>query len=215
MTIRQREDQKPSPPQSILIPGGHGGALSIPRNSIFRITDLHGQQIVDLLAFRLPSLRERLSVSYTRYQQRGGALAAGDHLYTNNNNPMLRIREDSVRVHDMTFMACNPGFYAEQGLAGHRNCSENLLEGLRAAGVGEELVRDRLELPDPWNVFQNSPEYTLKGGLSTSRAGDYIELEAEMDVLVVGSSCPYDVEGFNGGNATDVMIEIVGRKEGF
>ncbi|KAL9095816.1 MAG: hypothetical protein Q9165_001813 [Trypethelium subeluteriae] len=214
MTIRHVEDQKPSPPQSILIRGGHGGALAIPRHSIFRITDLHGSQIVDLLAFRLPSLREHLSVSYTRYHHRGGALAAGDRLYTNDNRPILRIRADTVRVHDMTFMACNPGFYAEQGLAGHRNCAENLVEGLRSWGVGEGVVRDRLDLPDPWNVFQNTPEYTLKGGLGTSRAGDYIELEAEMDVLVVGSSCPYDVDGFNGGEATDVMIEIVGRKEG-
>ena len=114
----------------------------------------------------------------------------------------------------MTYMACNPGFYAEMGLKGHRSCAENLAEAMEHAGYGGgRRSEDILDLPDPWNLFQNTPNYTLKG-LNTSRAGDYIELEAMMDVLVVASSCPYDQDGFNGGEATDVMIEIVGRREG-
>ncbi|KAI9655836.1 MAG: hypothetical protein M1821_005271 [Bathelium mastoideum] len=205
-----------SSPHSIHIPGGHGGALAIPRGALFRITDLHGAQIVDLIAFALPSMREKLSVAATRYELSGGAIAVGDLLYSNDQRPMLRLRRDTVKVHDMTYMACNPGFYAEMGLEGHRSCAENLADAVREAGYGSGegdggVVKGRLDLPDPWNVFQNTPNYTLKA-LNTSRAGDYVELEALMDVLVVASSCPYDVDGFNGGVATDVMIEIVGEK---
>ena len=214
MKIRHEDTPNISPARSVLIPGGHGGALTIPSDSVFRITDLHGSQVVDFLTFALPSLREKLSMSHTRYKHRGGAIAAGDTLYSNAHRPILRVRTDTVKVHDMTYMACNPGFYAEMGLAGHRNCAKNLAEAIERAGYGGRgRLEGILDLPDPWNLFQNTPNYTLKG-LNTSRAGDYIELEALMDVLVVASSCPYDQDGFNGGEATDVMIEIVGQRGG-
>lgn len=145
-------------------------------------------------------------MSYTRYQHRGATPAAGDYLYSNDNNRMLRIRRDTVKVHDMTFMSCNPGFYDELGLRGHRSCAENLAEAMREAGYGERV--GRLELPDPLNFFQNTPNYSLKG-INTSRAGDFIELEALMDCLVVASACPFDRDGFNGGKATDVAVVIV------
>lgn len=104
-------------------------------------------------------------------------------------------------------MSCNPGFYDEMGLRGHRNCAENLAEALAEAGWGEG--GGRLGLPDPWNLFQNTPNYSLKG-LNTSRAGDFIEVEALMDCLVVASACPFDRDGFNGGKATDIAMVIVG-----
>ena len=210
MKIKHEDRAIFSKPRSIRIPGSQGGALVVPKGSIFRVVDLEGSQVVDFLTFKLPDLKEKMSMSYTRYRHSGGALAAGDFLYTNDNNRILRIRHDTVKVHDMTYMSCNPGFYSDQGLVGHRNCAENLAEALDRAGYGD--VVSRLDLPDPWNLFQNTPNYTLRG-LNTSKAGDYIELEALMDVLVVGSSCPYDQKGFNDGKATDVAIEIVKRPD--
>ena len=46
---------------------------------------------------------------------------------------------------------------------------------------------------DPFNVFQNTPDYSLKD-LGCSRPGDYVEFEVLGRDCVVGvSSCPYDV----------------------
>lgn len=103
-------------------------------------------------------------------------------------------------------MSCNPGFYDDLGLHGHRSCAENLAEAMAAAGHAEQV--GRLDLPDPLNLFQNTPNYSLKG-INTSRAGDFIELEALMHCLVVASACPFDSDGFNGGKATDIAMVIV------
>ena len=40
----------------------------------------------------------------------------------------------------------------------------------------------------------------------SSRKGDYIEMVAEMDVVCVVSSCPYDVNGF--GRPTEAGVEV-------
>jgi len=65
---------------------------------------------------------------------------------------------------------------------------------------------DRREVPDPFNIFQNTPFYALKGNLLSSRKRDYVETVAEMDVICVVSSCPYDLNGF--GRPTEVGIEV-------
>ena len=69
-----------------VVPGGHGYAFEVKKGSSFRIIDLHGQQIVDMMAWVLPypSSLEHLSMSYTRYVLNGSAPpAVGDCLVTN------------------------------------------------------------------------------------------------------------------------------------
>ncbi|KAL8865418.1 MAG: hypothetical protein Q9174_006896, partial [Haloplaca sp. 1 TL-2023] len=79
------------------VPGGHGHAFKVEANTSFRITDLHGRQIVDLMAWVLPypSTHEHLSMSYTRYNLGGSAPPAiGDCLYTNKSEPIFRLVAD-------------------------------------------------------------------------------------------------------------------------
>ena len=64
------------------------------------------------------------------------------------------------------------------------------------------------EVVDPFNIFQNTPYYTIKGKLNSSRAGDYVELRAEMDTVVGVSSCPYTGDGFNGGKVTEIGVLV-------
>lgn len=61
------------------------------------------------------------------------------------------------------------------------------------------------ETRDPFNVFQNTPAYSLKP-INTSRAGDYCQFEVLVDCVVGWSCCPYDLDGFNGGKVTDVQV---------
>lgn len=58
---------------------------------------------------------------------------------------------------------------------------------------------------DPFNIFQNTPNYSLKA-LGSSKPGDYIEFKAMKDIICAASCCPYDLRGFNGGKVTDVAI---------
>ena len=121
----------------------------------------------------------------------------------------------------MTFMSCFPKLYKDKGLKNHRSCAQNIYEALqdlqkRSSGVDDRMRVEGLSLlditgTDPFNCFQNTPNYSLKR-LGSSRAGDYIEFEALEDSVVAVSSCPYDLDGFNGGIITDVEVVIVEKK---
>ncbi|KAL8711870.1 MAG: hypothetical protein Q9220_003814 [cf. Caloplaca sp. 1 TL-2023] len=188
-----------------IVQGGHGHAFEVSAGTSFRIVDLHGKQIVDLMAWVLPypSSLEHLSMSYTRYHLNGTAPPAiGDTLVTNKQEPIFKLVHDTCHTHDMTFMACNPAFYAKMGVSGHRSCAENIAEAMQGWGMRSYLEAASV---DPFNVFQNTPDYSLKD-LGCSRAGDYVEFEVLKDAVVAVSSCPYDVDGFGGGKATDVAV---------
>ena len=172
----------------------HGHAFEVKAGEHFRIVDLHGEQIVDFMAWVLPYKvsNEHLSMSYSRHHLGGSAPPrVGESLYTNKNEPIFKLIADPVKTHDMLFMACNPGMYAEQGLSGHRSCAENVTEAMRPWGM-----ESWLEVTDPFNIFQNTPYYTLKA-LGCSRAGDYVEFKALKDAVCAVSSCPYDVVSFS------------------
>ena len=65
---------------------------------------------------------------------------------------------------------------------------------------------------DPFNVFQNTPDMTLKD-LGCSRAGDFVEFEVLKDAVVGVSSCPYDVVSYclsSGGFSVGLRLWVIG-----
>ncbi|OAL32896.1 hypothetical protein AYO20_07687 [Fonsecaea nubica] len=188
-----------------LVPAAHGHAFEVKASSHFRIVDLHGQQVVDFMAWTLPyspaTNSEHFSTSYTRYALGGSASPqVGEALYTNRDRKMFTIVADMVKTHDLLYMACNPGFYARNGHPVHRSCATNVAEAMKPWGM-----KHWSEVVDPFNVFQNTPYYTIKA-LNCSRPGDFLEMRAEVDAVCAVSSCPFEDDGFNGGRATDIAV---------
>lgn len=86
-------------------------------------------------------------------------------------------------------MACNPAFYEEKGAKGHRSCATNIAEAMKPFGMETYLEATSV---DPFNVFQNTPDMSLKD-IGCSRPGDYVEFEVLKDAIVGVSSCPMDL----------------------
>ena len=186
-----------------IVAAAHGHAFEVQAGEHFRIVDLHGEQVVDFMAWCSPyaGQKEHLSMSYTRHALGGSAPPqVGECLFTNKDEPIFRLVADTVKTHDMLYMACNPGFYARLGQSGHRSCATNIAEAMKSHGM-----ESYLEVTDPLNIFQNTPYYSLKA-LNCSRAGDYVEFEAMKDAICAVSSCPFDGDGFNGGNVTEIAV---------
>jgi uncharacterized protein YcgI (DUF1989 family) len=80
--------------------------------------------------------------------------------------------------------------------------------------LAEMMTGERIPyeyLPDPVNLFQNTPilaDGRYNRGVSPSRAGDKVVLRALMDVIAVGSACPYDLTDSNGDRITDIKFII-------
>jgi uncharacterized protein YcgI (DUF1989 family) len=54
-----------------------------------------------------------------------------------------------------------------------------------------------------------NPHGAIDWGEPRSKAGDYVILRAEMDVVVAMSACPQDILPINGGKPVEVHYEIL------
>ena len=193
--------ERPADLSTHIVKGGHGYAFEVAEGEHFRIIDLYGEQVTDFAAWvKGTDLVEKLSMAYTRLRLVGVPPVVGEYLYTNRDEPILQVVADSCRVHDMTFPSCFPEAYEREGRPGHRSCAGNIAEVMKPYGMGSYL-----EVTDPFNIFMNTPNYTLKR-LNPSRPGDVIEFKAMKDVIVAVSSCPYDMHGIEGRAPTDIAV---------
>jgi uncharacterized protein len=191
----------------VLIKAAHGGRISVRRGQLLEILNVEGQQICDFFAFNADDLTERISPARCRSNLGHIALKVGDVLVSYLHRPMLRIVQDTCGVHDITFPPCDPIVYVQRfGLHNHRSCRTNLAEAISDFKIPDAF------LPEPVNFFQNTPilaDGTIEYRPSAAKAGDRVVLEALMDIIAVGSSCPYP-GGINGDRPTDLKFIVRG-----
>ncbi len=192
-----------------VVPPRGGAAFLVARGQRFRITDLEGRQVSDLVVFSKDDSTERLSQGNTRKLNNTWLLTTGHRLYSTKCRPLLTIVADTVGRHDLQSSACSPYDYPIRfGVADHPSCLAILSDVLEPHGVPEHLI------PDPFNVFMNT-EVAADGHIEVraplSKPGDYIEFEADMDCLVAMTACPQDRNACNGYRITPLALEIFGR----
>ena len=180
-----------------LVNGGFGLGFTATSGQFVTIVDLEGAQAGDFVAINQNNLKEGISSVRTRRHLRSLFFGIGDTLLSNYDNPMLKVVLDTIGVHDSTVPACDPTRYSvDFGVPGHRNCLENLHDGLLAY---QEI--DILDVPEPFNLFQNSP-VAADGHTGVvnppSKAGDRIVFEVLMDLVCALSPCPQDIIPGNG-----------------
>lgn len=186
-----------------LIPARQGVAARVRQGQTVKVINTHGTQVVDTWAFNADELGEFMSMEHSRASLRKLRPAISDSMVTNTRRPILTFAEDTAGgVHDTLMAACDRYRYELLGCKGyHRNCTDNLAEGMRAIG----LVNP--ETPSPLNLFMNIP-WTAEGGLSfdppVSTPGAYVCLKAEMDLIIAFSACPQDILPING---VDLVIK--------
>ncbi|HET6522709.1 MAG TPA: urea carboxylase-associated family protein [Geminicoccaceae bacterium] len=193
------------------IPARHGRALRLGRGQSVRVVNTHGSQVVDTWAFRADDLHEFMSMEHTRVSIGRLMPKAGHQLVTNRRRPILTLVEDtSPGIHDTLMAACDRTRYELLGCDGyHRNCQDNLYEGMAELGLTPP------EVPSPLNLFMNIPvgdDLALSQEAPVSKAGDYVTLRAEMDCVVAFSACPQDMTPINGPDRqpTEAHYEVMG-----
>ncbi|HEY2279960.1 MAG TPA: urea carboxylase-associated family protein [Streptosporangiaceae bacterium] len=194
----------------VRVPGGEGRAILVRAGQLARVTDVAGGQVGDLFAFSEADPGEYASAGHTRPAIRKLFPQPGDPVLTNRRRPILTVREDtSPGRHDMLYGACDPVRYVSLGAApGHRSCAGNLREAL---GTHNTTL---VTVPQPLNVFMDvrpEPDGTLVSHPASSRAGDFIEFRAELDCLVVLSSCPMDILPISAGGITPLDLTVSGE----
>lgn len=187
----------------IQIPARNGKAAFVSQGQSVKLINTHGSQVVDTWAFARHDLKEFMSMEHTRATLVKIMPATGDHLHTNRRRPILTIKEDTTPgIHDTLMAACDNYRYGLLGCTEyHDNCTDNLAAGLYELGLTAPVT------PSPFNIFMNIP-WTEDGELSfdppESKPGDYVLLEAQMDLVIAFSACPQDILPVNGRQRTPV-----------
>lgn len=193
--------------QHVSIPAETAVGVELARHQICRVVNIHGGQVVDTWAFQRSDAGEFLSMAHSRTATYHLEFKPGDTLVSNRFNPMLSfVADTSPGRHDTLHAACSEPSYRYFGAgANHANCQDNLLDTL--AGWGFELTHT----PCPWNLFENTSietDLALRDQTSEAPAGSYVELRAEMDLILVCSACPSGIGNISGRQPRGAAVEI-------
>jgi len=194
-----------------VIPAGDYWIDTIKRGQTLRIVDVEGNQAADTLFFNAADVAERYSAVDTIREQRNLYLGCGSKLLSTSGNLMAQIVADTVGRHDTLGGACasesNTVRYALDKRTMHA-CRDSYV---LAVAQHDRLGLDKRDLSHNINFFMNVP-VTTDGGLTfadgLSGPGQYVELRAAMDVIVLISNCPQLNNPCNAYNPTPLEVLI-------
>jgi urea carboxylase-associated protein 1 len=171
-----------------VLPPGTPWAGPVLAGQVLRLIDVEGQQVGDFVAFNLHRVEEKFSPPNTANLNRTIRLTTGNTLYSDEASAMLRIVKDTVGLHDVLAGACSKYTnFVRYGVEDSANCRDNFAQALEPYGIGWK------DVPYAFNIFMNVPigsDNSMSIEEPISRAGDHIDLRAEMDVLAAISNCP-------------------------
>jgi uncharacterized protein len=192
----------------IEVPGGAGRAVRVQAGELIRVVDVEGGQVGDVFAFATDVPEEHHSAAHTRAATSRLFPAVGEPFVTDRRRPILTLVADtSPGRHDMLIAACDPQRYAQLGAPGHRSCATNMRDAL--AALGRPYTGPT---PQPINVFMRipiGPDGALSWLPAPTAAADAITFRAELDAVVVVSSCPQDLVGINRGAPSPLAVEVL------
>ncbi|MVA33869.1 urea amidolyase associated protein UAAP2 [Agrobacterium vitis] len=180
----------------------------VKKGQILRIEDSYGQQAIDTLFYNAKDFSERYSNQDMMREQGAAYISTGTKIISNEGRIMLTMTADTCGRHDTSAGACS----CESNTVrfGHGTkylhaCRDNFVLEVAKYGMSKRDVVANI------NFFMNVPiepsgQMTIVDGISAP--GDYVELQAEMDVLLVISNCPQINNPCNGFDPTPARVLV-------
>ncbi len=193
----------------VVVPARAPWSARLSKGQSVRFIDLEGRQAIDLLCFGVAPHEgqvERYHMPNTIKIPKNIFVGKGSVLYSQFARPMMTVTADSCGGHDTIFGCCS--FACDELRYGRHNaecCQRNFEREMARHGIGPEHVVANL------NLFMNVPvgadgaAEILDG---QSKPGDYVDLRAEMDLIVVISNCPQELNPAAGGGPTPVRAVV-------
>jgi hypothetical protein len=166
-----------------------GTSFTLSKGQRVKITDIQGEQVSDFLCFNAHDKKEYLSSGRTIDYAETIYLTKGHPFYSNRSNVMFEIVEDTVGRHDFLLTPCSADTF--RIIYGHthphRGCFGNLCAALEQYGIGPD------DIPITFNIFMHVAVNGESGKVDVlppkSKAGDYVIIEAKMDLIVGVTAC--------------------------
>lgn len=174
------------------VPGGWYWSTKLLRGEAIRIDQAEGNSTVAFIAWNAADTSERINLVDTAKVQWTTALGRGRVIFSDMGRVMFSMIEDSSGAHDCLMGGSTAVSNAEKYPGEKtRNTRDNLILAALKLGL------DRRDIPGILNLF--APVRLAEAGSfgwqgKRSNSGDYVELRAEMDILVCFSNCPHPLD---------------------
>ena len=184
------------PPTDVLhaetVPGGWYAMVVLHRHERLRLINPDGTGAAALLVWALADPSERLSPADTLKVQWSAEIRRGRVLFSDMGRVMLSVTEDTSFGHDAMMGGSTASSTVRQYGAGpFRNTRDNFVIAAAKIGLSPRDIATCITCFAPVSVAADG-RFTWAG--DRRRAGDFIELRAEMDVRIALSAAPHPLD---------------------
>jgi uncharacterized protein len=170
------------------VPPGWYTTLLLRRGEVLRIIDDAGRASVSLLAWREEDPSERINCADTIKVQWSAAISKGRVILSDMGRVVFSLIEDTSGAHDLLVGGSTPASVPASSGAAVRNTQENFLAAVSKIGLGVRDIAPCITFFAPV-ALDTSGRFIWKEG--SKRAGDFVDLRAEMNLIVVASNCAH------------------------
>ena len=190
-----------------IIPPRSSVSFTLKKGQRLKVVDISGEQVSDFICYNLHDNAEYLSSGRTIDYAETIFLSKGHPFYSNRSNIMFTILEDTVGRHDFLLTPCSSDtfriIYGHENP--HRGCLGNLAESLKEYDISSD------QIPICFNIFMHVQVDGETGKLSVhppkSRAGDFLLLEARMDLIIGMTACSAEMSNNYAFKSIGYLIE--------
>jgi uncharacterized protein len=182
------------------VQGGATWSHVLKRGTALRLTDTEGGANAGALFYNFECPVERYNMPDTLKAQHIARLTAGSVLYSDMGRVLCSVIADTVGWHDPIGGCSNPALVAERYGEGryqdcrndyHKNALDGFLVELGKWGLGARDLTANVN-------FFSRVTVGADGGMAFapahSKAGSYVDLRAEMNVLVIVNTCQHPLD---------------------
>lgn len=171
------------------VPGGWYWSTRLARGQALRLLNTSGTHGVSLFVWNADDVSERYNAGDTVKVQWTAELRKGRVLFSDMGRVLFSLIEDSSGAHDALCGGSTAASNAKKyGDAGSRNTRDNLVLAAGKLGLGRRDVGPCISFFAPV-VTDASGAFIWRD--DAIHAGDYVDLRAEMNLLVAVSNCPH------------------------
>jgi len=170
------------------------------RGTALRLVDLEGGANVGAIFYNFDCPAERYNMPDTLKAQHIARLTKGFVLYSDMGRILCSIVEDKVGWHDPIGGTSNAKLvkarygssrYQEQRNDYHKNGRDSFLIEMGKWGLGPRDLAANVNFFTRVDVTEDG---SVSFGPDNSKAGDFVELRAEMNILVILNTCPHPLD---------------------
>src|SRR3954471_6397252 len=185
-------DAVPIAPDAVIsaedVPSGWYATIRLRRGEALRIVDTTGRSSVSMIGWRQEDTSERINCADTVKVQWTTALAKGRVILSDMGRVFMSLVEDTSGAHDVLVEGSTPASTLAAYGAPSRNTHENFLAAAAKLGLGLRDIPPCVTFFAPVSLDN---EGCFRWDASGKRPRDFVDLRAEMNIVVVLSNCAH------------------------